>query len=241
MSSAKTKVTFEAADALLPVGRGSRLLDVACGSGYACWVAAERGATVTGLDAAPNLIGIAKQRHPNGDFHVGDMFSLPFGAGMFDVVTSFNGIWAGVMAPFRRPAEYCGQAAVRDDLLGNPNRLGLYPYFATVAALSPPEHRDATIRQGTTGAHGIAEAMLHQAGFTDVERGVVTVWAEWPDVPTAVRALTAAGPSRPPIENAGAQPRPALPHSLERDIAGTSLHYRRRQSIGHPHPHRPAP
>ena len=191
---------------LLPVGRGSRLLDVACGSGYACWVAAERGATVTGLDAAPNLIRIAKERHPSGDFRVGDMFSLPFGDNMFDVVTSFNGIWAGcdgAVAEALRVLRPGGRFGMT--FWGNPKRLGLYPYFATVAALSPPEHRDATIRQGTTGAHGIAEAMLQQAGFTDAERGVVTVWAEWPDVPTAVRALTAAGPSRPAIEKAGAQ------------------------------------
>jgi len=34
---------------------------------------------------------------------------------------------------------------------------------------------------------------------------VVTVWAEWPDSETAVRALTTAGPSWPAVENVGAQ------------------------------------
>ena len=38
----------------LDVGAGQRLLDVACGSGYAAMVAAQRGAEVSGIDAAPD-------------------------------------------------------------------------------------------------------------------------------------------------------------------------------------------
>ena len=39
------------------VGPGVRLLDVACGSGYAAMVAAQRGAEVSGLDAATASAG----------------------------------------------------------------------------------------------------------------------------------------------------------------------------------------
>jgi ubiquinone/menaquinone biosynthesis C-methylase UbiE len=79
----------------LAVGPGTRLLDVACGSGFAAQLAARRGAIVSGLDAAEPLIAIARSRTSEADFRVGDMFALPFEQHSFDVVTSFNGIWKG--------------------------------------------------------------------------------------------------------------------------------------------------
>jgi 2-polyprenyl-3-methyl-5-hydroxy-6-metoxy-1,4-benzoquinol methylase len=48
----------------LGVSVGARLLDVACGSGYAAMMAAERGADVAGIDAAEGLIDIARARVP---------------------------------------------------------------------------------------------------------------------------------------------------------------------------------
>jgi len=79
----------------LLVGPETRLLDIACGSGYAANVAAGRGAKVSGLDASEALIAIARARAPAADFRIGDMFALPFDDDSFDVATSFNGIWKG--------------------------------------------------------------------------------------------------------------------------------------------------
>jgi SAM-dependent methyltransferase len=204
----------------LGVGPGERVLDVACGSGYAAWVATQRGALVSGLDASENLIRIARARNPEADLRIGDMFALPFEDGQFDVVTSFNGIWAGCDAAVveaRRVLRSGGRFGMT--FWGAPKRLGLLPYFATVAALSPPSHTEATLTQGGTGRPGLAEAMLRDAGLRVDARGVVTVWAEWPDLDTAVRAMTAAGPSWPALahvgpETFGAELRKALTPSL---------------------------
>ncbi len=91
----------------LGVGAGTRLLDVACGAGGAARLASQRGASVAGVDASEPLISIARQRTPEGDFRVGDMFALPFADGSFEIATTFNGIWKGcegalteVIAPF---------------------------------------------------------------------------------------------------------------------------------------------
>jgi cyclopropane fatty-acyl-phospholipid synthase-like methyltransferase len=46
------------------VGEGSRLLDLGCGAGLALRLAADRGAEVTGLDAAPGLLEYAGHRVP---------------------------------------------------------------------------------------------------------------------------------------------------------------------------------
>ena len=188
----------------LGVGDGVRLLDIACGSGFAAQLASSRGALVAGLDAAEALVTIARARTPSGDFRVGDMFALPFADDSFDVATSFNGIWKGcegALSEARRVLVSDGQLGLT--FWGRYERLGLMPYFLKVIELSPPTHGAASMEQGDTGRQGVVEDMLATTGFALVERGAVDVVNEWPDAATAVRALAAAGPSVPAIEAVG--------------------------------------
>jgi ubiquinone/menaquinone biosynthesis C-methylase UbiE len=188
----------------LAVAPGVRLLDVACGSGFAASVAARRGAVVSGIDASDQLIAIAAARTPSGSFQAGDMFALPFPDNSFDVATSFNGIWKGcedALTEARRVLAPDGRMGLT--FWGRLEHLGLMPYFLKVMELSPPTHGAATMEQGDTGRPGVVEDMLTAVGFNLVERGTVAVVNEWPDVATAVRALAAAGPSVPAIEAVG--------------------------------------
>ena len=188
----------------LGVGAGSRLLDIACGSGLAARTASERGAAVTGLDASQALIDIAQARTPDGDFQVGDMFAIPFPDASFDVATSFNGIWKGCEAALheaRRVLTPTGTLGLT--FWGRPKHLGLLPYFMTVVELSPASHGEASLEQGDTGRAGVVEEMLTATGFSPRRAGTVTVVNEWPDLDVAVRALAAAGPSVPAIEAVG--------------------------------------
>src|SRR5947208_11011986 len=66
------------------VGPGTRLLDAGCGAGGASVLAAGWGAQVNGLDAAPALVAIARERVPDGDFRVGDLEALPYADDTFD-------------------------------------------------------------------------------------------------------------------------------------------------------------
>ncbi|MBB6142136.1 2-polyprenyl-3-methyl-5-hydroxy-6-metoxy-1,4-benzoquinol methylase [Silvibacterium bohemicum] len=72
-----------------------RVLDVACGTGNLAIPAARRGATVTGLDIAPNLLEQARQRAAEEKlaavFVEGDAEQLPFPDEHFDVVMSMFG------------------------------------------------------------------------------------------------------------------------------------------------------
>ena len=80
---------------------GARVLDVCSGSGASAIPAAEivgPGGSVTGVDLAENLLGLArakaKQRGlDNLAFRTGDMTNLPFDAGKFDVVVCVFGIF----------------------------------------------------------------------------------------------------------------------------------------------------
>lgn len=186
------------------VGPGTRLLDIACGSGYAASVAAGRGATVAGLDASDALIAIAQARTPGADFRVGDMFELPFEDDRFDVATSFNGIWKGCEDALREARRVVRPGGlVGFSFWGSPKRLGLLPYFATLLELSPADHVDATLNQGDTGRPGVAEQMLADAGLEFADRGAAQVINEWPDLDLAARALASAGPSWPALRRAG--------------------------------------
>ena len=188
----------------LGLGGGARLLDIACGSGFAAHLAADRTVGVSGVDASESLVAIARTRTPSGDFRVGDMFDLPFADDSFDLATSFNGIWKGcdgALAEARRVLVPEGRLGLT--FWGRLDRLGLMPYFVTVIELSPPDHGAANMEHGDTGRQGVVEDMLEATGFRLEERGTVDVVNEWPDVATAVRALAAAGPSVPAIEAVG--------------------------------------
>src|ERR1700712_5457856 len=50
---------------MLQIQRGQKILDIACGQGVLCRVMESRGADVTGVDAAKELIAAAKTRGPD--------------------------------------------------------------------------------------------------------------------------------------------------------------------------------
>jgi SAM-dependent methyltransferase len=72
------------------IGSGTTVLDCGCGAGRFTRMAEDRGASVAGIDAAEQLIAIAAERTPEGDFRTGDLEALPWPDDSFDVVTGFS-------------------------------------------------------------------------------------------------------------------------------------------------------
>jgi ubiquinone/menaquinone biosynthesis C-methylase UbiE len=68
--------------------RGVRLLDVATGPGYAAARAAERGASVVGVDIAEEMVALAFGLHPQLVFQVASAEALPFPDDSFDAVVA---------------------------------------------------------------------------------------------------------------------------------------------------------
>src|SRR5471030_1971805 len=66
------------------------LLDAGCGSGMFSSLAIKAGAQVVGIDAAPGLLEIARQRNPENTFLEEDLEAMPFSDDSFDMVTGFN-------------------------------------------------------------------------------------------------------------------------------------------------------
>lgn len=79
----------------LPISAGMRVLDVACGTGNLAIPAARKGAQVTGIDIAPNLLEQARKRAAEAGlkatFQEGDAEQLPYPDAQFDLVMSMFG------------------------------------------------------------------------------------------------------------------------------------------------------
>jgi SAM-dependent methyltransferase len=60
---------------------GRTVVDAGCGAGRAVAELAERGAHAIGVDLDPEMIAVARERWPAGEFHVGDACELPLETG----------------------------------------------------------------------------------------------------------------------------------------------------------------
>src|SRR5216684_4665049 len=83
----------------LGIAPGARVLDVACGTGNAAIPASRAGASVRGVDIAPNLLSQARMRAAaeglEVGFEEGDAEELPYSDQSFDVVlTMFGAMFA---------------------------------------------------------------------------------------------------------------------------------------------------
>ncbi|MEV6877375.1 methyltransferase domain-containing protein [Amycolatopsis sp. NPDC051128] len=67
--------------ALLGDLAGRTVVDAGCGGGRAVAELAGRGARAVGVDFDPEMIAVARERWPDGEFHVGDAGELPLGTG----------------------------------------------------------------------------------------------------------------------------------------------------------------
>jgi SAM-dependent methyltransferase len=107
------------------LGRGRRVLDIACGAGYGTAELARTAQWAVGLDNSPEAVGAAWRDYdgPNVRFLAADAAALPFRAGSFDLVVAFEAIehledWKPLLEEARRVLAPGGQFAV-----STPNRL----------------------------------------------------------------------------------------------------------------------
>ncbi|MEU4834417.1 class I SAM-dependent methyltransferase [Streptosporangium sp. NPDC023615] len=136
---------FEAALSEMNVGPGTTVLDVGCGSGLALAIAAGRGATVSGLDASPELLRIARRRVPAAvELRTGHLDRLPFDECAFDVVMAYNALRyaadpVATVAGFARAAKPGGVVCVGG--WGEPSRCETTAFlFSVVMALPELPH-----------------------------------------------------------------------------------------------------
>ena len=177
------------------VGPGTRLLDAGCGAGMAAQRAAGLGATVAGIDAAPLLLDIARERLPGGDFRVGDLEDLPFPDHSFDVVTGFNAFqFAGnpvrALTEARRVTRPGGIVAIMT--WGRPEGMEAASVVAALRPLLPAPP------PGAPGPFALSDPDLlsgfaAKAGLTPREVIEGDTYWTYPDLATALRGVNSSG------------------------------------------------
>lgn len=189
----------------LQVRPGQSLLDLGCGAGMFAQFAAEAGLSVTAIDAAAPMLEIARDRVPDGDFRRGDLESLPFDGGRFDLVTGFNAFQfaatpARALVEAARVVRPTGTVVVVT--WGEPKDM---PAAGVITALRPllpppPAHAPGPFALSEkTALTGFAVA----AGLLPVEIFDVASPFTYPDLPTALRGLNLSGVAAAAMERAG--------------------------------------
>jgi SAM-dependent methyltransferase len=185
----------------LRVGAGTDLLDVGCGSGRFCSIAAARGARVSGIDATPALLAIAAERNPGADLRRGDLQFLPWADDSFDAVTGFNAFFyaADIVEAFREAARVVrpgGHVALTS--FGRPERCESTPALELLGPLLPK----FAVEDERPAVHDL-DVLLAVAGLTVVEAGHLEIAEEYPDLATILRAWLSIGPVRMAVRASG--------------------------------------
>ena len=199
------------------VGAGTRMLDVGCGGGGASVLAAERGARVSGIDAAEGLIAFARQKFPQGDFRVGDIESVPFDDETFETVFAANSVqYAGDrIAALRELARVCtAEGRIVAGLFGPPEKVRFGAIFKAM--------RDAMPEPPSGGgpfelsAPGKLEELFDKAGLNVIESSEVDCPFAYPDFETFWRAQASSGPTQGLLRNVSEDVlKPALREAVE--------------------------
>jgi SAM-dependent methyltransferase len=187
------------------VREGTSLLDLGCGSGYFCKMAAIRGAQVSGLDAAAPLLAIARERVDQGDFRIGEMEELPYRNESFDVVTGLNSFQftsspVNALHEAARVTQSGGTVVI--GAFGKPQDSDVTAYIAAVGALLPPPPSGAS-GPFALSSDGMLEALTTRAGL--IPGDVVEVDSPWeyPDEKTMLRGMLSSGLARRALHSLG--------------------------------------
>ncbi|MHA2233558.1 MAG: class I SAM-dependent methyltransferase [Candidatus Hodarchaeales archaeon] len=187
-------------EAMLTASKASAdtlLLDAGCGAGGASVLAAERGARVTGLDASENLVTIARERVPEGNFHVGDIEQLPFDNRTFDAVIAANSIQyaENQVTAIRELGRVCKKDGyIAFALFSTPDKV---EYHAIIKAMSdtlpePPSGGGAF----ALSEPGKLESLIEQAGLRSLNGGETNCPFEYKDFEIFWCGNAAGGPAQ---------------------------------------------
>lgn len=99
---------------LPPMFAGSRVLEIACGTGFWTQFIAPVASEVVALDASPETIEIARRRLPEGKvtFLVGDAYRIPLAPGRFSA--AFAGFWFSHLPRSRQREFLAGLGRILD-------------------------------------------------------------------------------------------------------------------------------
>jgi SAM-dependent methyltransferase len=188
------------------IGQGTRVLDCGCGAGRFARMAADRGAGVAGIDASEELIAIAAERVPEGEFRAGDIEALPWADDSFDVVTGFSAFqFADDKMRALREARRVSRGPVAVVVPTRTPESGITSVFEPVFPLFAPEALETMKGSGmfALSEPGKLEDVLASAALSPYEDEEIECPIVFADAEGAERAFLGAGPTQLAIGHSG--------------------------------------
>ena len=170
------------------LGPGARVLDVGCGSGDLLAHLAQRGFSTAGIDPAPGMVALARDRVPAADIRSADAEDLPWPADAFDLVTAVNALQFAddtddALAQLVRVTAPDGAVAVVNWAESALNDLDTIEAALAVAVDEDPRP------DGDLKMAGALERLLASGGLEIISSGLVEVPWNAPDDDTLVRGV----------------------------------------------------
>jgi SAM-dependent methyltransferase len=190
----------------LEIGPGTSVLDCGCGAGRFARLAADRGASVAGIDASEELIEIAAERAPEGDFRAGDIEALPWEEDSFDVVTGFSAFqFADDKVRALSEAGRVSRGAVAVVIPTRVPESGITAVFQPVFPLFAGEALESMRRSGmfALSEPGKIEEALAAAALGPYEDEEIECPILFDHADAAERGFMGAGPTQLAISNSG--------------------------------------
>lgn len=161
------------------------VLDAGCGSGLFSHLAINTGAEVIGIDAAPGLLEIARQRNPHNNFLEEDLESMPFTDDSFDYVVGFNsfqyaGNFENALKEAKRVLKPGGRLVIA--IWDKPEKSDATHVLKSIGTLLPPPP------PGTPGPFGLSEEGKMEKVFGQV--GLELVYKSRVACPFLYRSVT---------------------------------------------------
>ncbi|HZS20198.1 MAG TPA: class I SAM-dependent methyltransferase [Pseudonocardiaceae bacterium] len=182
------------------VGRGTLLLDLGCGAGRLCRIAADRGAQVTGIDRDARQIKQAVTLVPEGIFDVGDILALPYPAARFDAVTCVQSIMhvSNPLTALREAARVARPAApVVVTVWGKEENCDIRAFGQALSGLLPRAAGQVPgVHPPQLSDDGRLERLAQLAGIAVMEVGDVKCPFWYPNEHALLRGLLGSGLGR---------------------------------------------
>jgi hypothetical protein len=169
-------------------------------------MAADRGAVVAGIDAAKELIEIAAQRTPNGDFRVGDLEALPWADKSFDWVTGFSTFqFADNRGRALTEARRVSRESVAIVIPSRASESGIASVYKPIFPLFPAQALQSMKQSGifALSEPNKLDEVLAAVGLRVQHDHEIDCPILFKDAETALRAFVGAGPTTAAIQHSG--------------------------------------
>lgn len=204
-------------------GPGRTLLDLGCGAGQLCRMAADLGAHVSGIDRDRAEIERAAALVPEGTFEVGDMHALPYPAASYDGVACVQAIThvANPLTGLREAVRVARPSApVVITVWGKAENCDIRAFGLALAGLLPrPRARENAPVPPPLSADGRLERLAGLAHLTVAEVGDVVCPFRYPDEESLLHDLLDSGLGRQAM-------RVASPATVRRAVVAGLADYR---------------